>query len=133
MSSITKKTKQGVQPLAADDGILADSTSDGESPGVSEGDGPLRQADEAELITTISGDGPEILRGYAEPSELPAGASPAQIAPPGRLRDGSESPNPAARTEPDRPGKNGGILTRCSLPTLLFLYALTHHIFPPLF
>ena len=47
MSSITKKTKQGVQPLAADDGILADSTSDGESPGVSEGDGPLRQADEA--------------------------------------------------------------------------------------
>ena len=41
MSSITKKTKQGVQPLAADDGILADSTSDGESPGVSEGDGPL--------------------------------------------------------------------------------------------
>ena len=62
MSSITKKTKQGVQPLAADDGILADSTSDGESPGVSEGDGPLRQADEAELYTTISGDGPEILR-----------------------------------------------------------------------
>ena len=62
MSSITKKTKQGVQPLAADDGILADSTSDGESPGVSEGDGPLRQADEAERFTTISGDGPEILR-----------------------------------------------------------------------
>ena len=61
MSSITKKTKQGVQPLAADDGILADSTSDGESPGVSEGDGPLRQADEAERFTTISGDGPEIL------------------------------------------------------------------------
>ena len=87
MSSITKKTKQGVQPLAADDGILADSTSDGESPGVSEGDGPLRQADEAERFTTISGDGPEILRGYAEPSELPAGASPAQIAPPGRLRE----------------------------------------------
>ena len=64
MSSITKKTKQGVQPLAADDGILADSTSDGELPGVSEGDGPLRQADEAELITTISGDGPEILREF---------------------------------------------------------------------
>ena len=62
MSSITKKAKQGVQPLAADDGILADSTSGGESPGVSEGDGPLRQADEAKLITTISGDGPEILR-----------------------------------------------------------------------
>ena len=62
MSSITKKSKQGVQPLAADDGILADSTSDGESPGVSEGDGPLRQADEAERFTTISGDGPEILR-----------------------------------------------------------------------
>ena len=61
MSSITK-TKTGVQPLDTDDGILADSTSDGESPGVSEGDGPLRQAAEAELITTISGDGPEILR-----------------------------------------------------------------------
>ena len=62
MSSITKKTKQGVQPLAADDGILADSTSDGELPSVSEGDGPLRQADEAESITTFSGDGPENLR-----------------------------------------------------------------------
>ena len=49
MSSITK-TKTGVQPLDADDGILADSTSDGELPGVSEGDGPLRQADEAESI-----------------------------------------------------------------------------------
>ena len=61
MSSITK-TKTGVQPLDANDGILADSTSDGELPGVSEGDGPLRQADEAESITTISGDGPEILR-----------------------------------------------------------------------
>ena len=80
MSSNTK-TKTGVQPLDADDGILADSTSDGELSGVSEGDGPLRQADEAESITTISGDGPEILRGYAEPSVLPAGASPAQIAP----------------------------------------------------
>ena len=61
MSSITK-TKTGVQPLDTDDGILADSMSDGESSGVSEGDGPLRQADEAESITTISGDGPEILR-----------------------------------------------------------------------
>ena len=70
MSSITKKTKQGVQPLAADDGILADSTSDGESPGVSEGDGPLRQADEAERITTISGDGPEILRIMCPPLNI---------------------------------------------------------------
>ena len=61
MSSITK-TKTGVQPLDTDDGILADSMSDGESSGVSEGDGRLRQADEAESITTISGDGPEILR-----------------------------------------------------------------------
>ena len=61
MSSITK-TKTGVQPLDADDVILADSTSDGELSGVSEGDGPLRQADEAERFTTISGDGPEILR-----------------------------------------------------------------------
>ena len=61
MSSNTK-TKTGVQPLDADDGILADSTSDGELPGISEGDGPLRQADEAEISTTISGDGPEILR-----------------------------------------------------------------------
>ena len=61
MSSITK-TKTGVQPLDADDGVLADSMSDEELSGVSEGDGPLRQADEAESITTISGDGPEILR-----------------------------------------------------------------------
>ena len=63
MSSITKKTKQGVQPLAADYGILADSTSDGELPGVSEGDGPLRHAHEqAKRFTTFSGDGPENLR-----------------------------------------------------------------------
>ena len=76
MSSITKKTKQGVQPLAADDGILADSTSDGELPGVSEGDGPLRQADEAESITTISGDGPEILRGTIRFSDFAQRAIP---------------------------------------------------------
>ena len=62
MSSTKQDKREGVQPLDADDVILADSTSDGESPGVSEGDGPLRQADEAERITTISGDGPEILR-----------------------------------------------------------------------
>ena len=62
MSSITKKTKQGVQPLAADDGILADSTSDGELSGVSEGDGPLRHAEEAKHSMTFSGDGPENLR-----------------------------------------------------------------------
>ena len=62
MNSNTNNTQQGVQPLVADDGVLADSTSDGELSGVSEGDGPLRQADEAESITTISGDGPEILR-----------------------------------------------------------------------
>ena len=62
MSSITNNTQQGVQPLAADDGVLADSTSDGELSGVSEGDGPLRQADEAESTTTFSGDVPENLR-----------------------------------------------------------------------
>ena len=74
MSSTKQDKREGVQPLDADDVILADSTSDGESPGVSEGDGPLRQADKAERFTTISGDGPEILRGYAEPSTLPTGA-----------------------------------------------------------
>ena len=62
MSSTSEETKTGVQPLGADDGVLADSTSDAELSGVSEGDGPLRQADEAEFLTTISGDGPEILR-----------------------------------------------------------------------
>ena len=62
MSSITKKTQQGVQPLAADDGVLADSMSDEELSGVSEGDCPLHQAEEAKNSTTISGDGPEILR-----------------------------------------------------------------------
>ena len=61
MSSITK-TKTGVQPLDADDGVLADSMSDEELSGVSEGDGPLRHADEAKRITTFSGDGPENLR-----------------------------------------------------------------------
>ena len=61
MSSITK-TKTGVQPLDADDGILADSTSDGELSGVSEGDGPLRHAEQAKRSTTFSGDGPENLR-----------------------------------------------------------------------
>ena len=62
MSSTKQDKREGVQPLDADDGVLADSTSDGELSGVSEGDGPLRQADEAESITSISGDGPEILR-----------------------------------------------------------------------
>ena len=62
MSSITKKTQQGVQPLAADDGVLTDSMSDEELSGASEGDCPLHHAEEAKSITTISGDGPEILR-----------------------------------------------------------------------
>ena len=63
MSSITK-TKTGVQPLdAADDVILADSSSDEELSGVSEGDGPLRHAEEAKNSMTFSGDGPENLRG----------------------------------------------------------------------
>ena len=62
MSSTKQDKREGVQPLDADDVILADSMSDEEISGVSEGDGPLRQADEAERITTISGDGPEILR-----------------------------------------------------------------------
>ena len=95
MNSNTTNTHQGVQPLVADDGVLADSTSDGELSGVSEGDGPLRQADEAESITTISGDGPEILRGYAEPSPLPTGASQAHNPPPVFHSDGSEPPKPA--------------------------------------
>ena len=101
MSSTKQDKREGVQPLDADDGVLADSTSDGELSGVSEGDGPLRQADEAESITTFSGDVPENLRGYAEPSTLPTGALQAQNPPPGRLRDGSESPDPAARIVPD--------------------------------
>ena len=97
MSSITKKTKQGVQPLAADDGILADSTSDGESPGVSEGDGPLRQADEAELSTTISGDGPEILRLTIQEDVKDLGSRPGQG--PGRqARRGRRSSSLTART-----------------------------------
>ena len=62
MSSITKKTQQGVQPLAADDANLADLSSDEELSGASEGDGPLHHAEEAKDSTTISGDGPEILR-----------------------------------------------------------------------
>ena len=62
MSSITKKTKTSVQPLDADDDNLADSMSAEELSGASEGDGPLHHAEEAESYSTISGDGPEILR-----------------------------------------------------------------------
>ena len=62
MSSTKQDKREGVQPLDADDGVLADSMSDEELSGVSEGDGPLHHAEEAEDYTTISGDGPEILR-----------------------------------------------------------------------
>ena len=61
MSSITK-TKTGVQPLDADYVILTDLMSGGDLSGASEGDCPLHHAEEAEFPTTISGDGPEILR-----------------------------------------------------------------------
>ena len=61
MSSITK-TKTGVQPLDTDYDNLTDSMSAKELSGASEGDGPLHHAEEAKSITTISGDGPEILR-----------------------------------------------------------------------
>ena len=50
MSSTTcKQDKQeGVQPLDADDGNLADLMSAEEPTGASEGDGPLHQAEEAD-------------------------------------------------------------------------------------
>ena len=60
--SSTKQDKS-VQPLdTADDVILADSSSDEELSGVSEGDGPLRHAEQAKHSMTFSGDGPENLR-----------------------------------------------------------------------
>ena len=62
MNSTSEETKTGVQPLDADDANLADLSSDEELSGASEGDGPLHQAEEAEIHSTISGDGPEILR-----------------------------------------------------------------------
>ena len=62
MSSTKQDKREGVQPLDADDVILADSMSDEEMSGVSEGDGPLRHADEAKSIMTFSGDGLENLR-----------------------------------------------------------------------
>ena len=101
MSSTKQDKREGVQPLDADDVILADSSSDEELSGASDGDGPLHQAEEATIHSTISGDGPEILRGYAEPSPLPTGASQAQNAPPGRHSDGSEPPNRAQISDPD--------------------------------
>ena len=60
MSSTKQDKREGVQPLDADDGVLADSMSDEELSSVSEGDGPLHQAEEAKNSTTISGNGPEI-------------------------------------------------------------------------
>ena len=65
MSSTKQDKREGVQPLDADDGVLADSMSDEELSGASEGDGPLHHAEEAEFRSTISGDGPEILRVHA--------------------------------------------------------------------
>ena len=62
MSSTKQDKQEGVQPLDADDGNLADLMSAEEPTGASEGDGPLHHAEEAESNTTISGDGPEILR-----------------------------------------------------------------------
>ena len=82
MNSTTNNTHQGVQPLVADDANSADIKSDEELHGASEDDGPLHQAEEATNHMTFSGDGPEILRGYAEPSTLPTGALPAHIKPP---------------------------------------------------
>ena len=62
MNSSSEETKTGVQPLDADDANLADLSSDEELSGASEDDGPLHQAEEATIHSTISGDGPEILR-----------------------------------------------------------------------
>ena len=64
MSSTKQDKREGVQPLDADDVNLADWMSGRESTGASEDDGPLRHAEEAKNSTTISGDGPEILRVY---------------------------------------------------------------------
>ena len=66
MSSTKQDKREGVQPLDADDVILADSMSDEEISGVSEGDGPLRHAEQAKRSTTFSGDGPENLRSSYE-------------------------------------------------------------------
>ena len=101
MNSNTNNTQQGVQPLVADDASSADIKSDEELNGASEDDGPLHQAEEATNSTTFSGDVPEILRGYAEPSTLPTGALQAQNPPPGRHSDGSEPPNRAITSDPD--------------------------------
>ena len=62
MSSTKQDKREGVQPLDADDVILADSSSDEELTCASDCDGPLHQAEETETNLTISGDGPEILR-----------------------------------------------------------------------
>ena len=62
MSSTKQDKQEGVQPLDADDGNLADLMSAEEPTGASEGDYPLHHAEEAKSSTTISGDGPEILR-----------------------------------------------------------------------
>ena len=60
--STMKKTKQtSVQPLDADDADLADSMSDRESFGASEGDCPLHHAEQAQTNTNISGDGSGVL------------------------------------------------------------------------
>ena len=73
MNSTTNNTHQGVQPLVADDANSADIKSDEELHGASEDDGPLHQAEEAENVTTISGDAPdapENSRVYLKPSAL---------------------------------------------------------------
>ena len=65
MSSTKQDKQEGVQPLDADDVILAESMSDEELSGASEGDGPLHHAEQAEQYSTISRDvtdGPEIPR-----------------------------------------------------------------------
>ena len=70
MNSTTNNTHQGVQPLVADDANSADIKSDEELHGASEDDCPLHQAEEATNHSTISGDGPEILRIIQYPSSL---------------------------------------------------------------